>query len=106
MHTLILSVAYWSSFKTWRIQKKERFVSRSTGHPKGYVSYKGGNNKKSANHYASMKSKGNNSLGNGSTWSNTTNNDRNTANKANCHHNNQVAQNTSRGNGSGHFGRR
>ena len=27
------------------------------GHPKGYVSYKGRNNKKPANHYASMKPK-------------------------------------------------
>ena len=76
-------------------------------HPKGYVSYKGGNNKKSANHYASMKSKNdNNSHGSGSTWRNTNKNDRNTANKPNGHHNNQVAQNNSRGNGSGHFGRK
>lgn len=69
------------------------------GHPKGYVSYKGGNNKKSANHYAFMKPKNDrNNHGNGSTWRNTNrgNNDR------------HIAQNTSRshGNGSGHFGRR
>ena len=37
------------------------------GHPKGYVSYKGGNNKKPANHYASMKLKNDkNNHGNGS----------------------------------------
>jgi hypothetical protein len=69
------------------------------GHPKGYVSYKGGNNKKPANHYASMKPKNDrNNHGNGSTWRNTNrgNNDR------------HIAQNTSssHGNGSGHFGRR
>ena len=69
------------------------------GHPKGYVSYKGGNNRKPANHYASMKPKNDrNNHGNGSTWRNTNrgNNDR------------HIAQNTSRshGNGSGHFGRR
>lgn len=69
------------------------------GHPKGYVSFKGGNNKKPANHYASMKPKNNRSNhGNGSTWRNTNrgNNDR------------HIAQNTSRshGNGSGHFGHR
>lgn len=76
------------------------------GHPKGYVSYKGGNNKKPANHYASMKPNGNNGHGNGSTWRNTNKNDRNTASKPNGHHNNEVAQNNSRGNGSGHFGHR
>jgi hypothetical protein len=75
------------------------------GHPKGYVSYKGGNNKK-PDHYADRKPKGNNSHGNGSTWRNMNKNDRNTANKPNGHHNNQVAQNNSRSNGSGHFGRR
>ena len=76
------------------------------GHPKGYVSYKGGNNKKPANHYSSMKPQGN-SHGTGSTWRNTNKNDRNTANKANGHHSNgnrQIAQNNNRGNGSGHFG--
>jgi hypothetical protein len=70
------------------------------GHPKGYVSYKGGNNKKPSNHYASMKPKSNN---NGSTWRNT---NKNTASKPSGHHNNQIAQNNSRGNGSGHFGRK
>ena len=72
------------------------------GHPKGYVSYKGGNNKK-PDHYASMKPKGNNSHGNGSTWRNT---NKNTASKSGGHHDNHIAQNNSRGNGSGHFGRR
>jgi len=69
------------------------------GRPKGYVSYKGGNNKKPANHYADMKPKNErNNHGNGSTWRNTNrgNNDR------------HIAQNTTRNhsNGSGHFGRR
>ena len=83
------------------------------GHPKGYVSYKGGNNKKPANHYASMKPNGNNSHGNGSTWRNT---DRghtgtakpNTKPNGNNGHNNHIAQNTNsnRTNGSGHFGGR
>ena len=72
------------------------------GHPKGYVSYKGGNNKKPANHYASMKPKNDkNGHGNGSTWRST---NKNTASKPGGHHNNQVAQNNSRSNG-GHFGR-
>ena len=75
------------------------------GHPKGYVSYKGGNNKKSANHYASMKSKGNNH-GNGSTLRNTTKNDRNTASKPKGNDNHQLAQNNSKGNSKGHFGRK
>ena len=75
------------------------------GHPKGYMSYKGGNNKKPANHYASMKPKNDrNNHDNGSTWRNT---NKNTACKPDAHHNNnQVAQNNNRGNGSGHFGRR
>lgn len=73
-------------------------------HPKGYVSYKGGNNKKPANHYASMKPKNDrNGHGNGSTWRNT---NKNTASKPGGHHDNHIAQNNSRGNGSGHFGRR
>jgi len=70
------------------------------GHPKGYASYKGGNNKKSANHYASMKPKNDrNGHGNGSTG-------KNTASTPGGHHDNHIAQNNSRGNGSGHFGRR
>ena len=74
------------------------------GHPKGYVSYKGGNNKKPANHYASMKPKNDrNGHGNVSTWRNT---NKNTASKSGGHHDNHIAQNNSRGNGSGHFGRR
>ena len=73
------------------------------GHPKGYVSYKGGNNKK-PDHYADRKPKNDRNVhGNGSTWRNT---NKNTASKPGGHHNNQVAQNNSRGNGSGHFGRR
>ena len=76
-------------------------------HPKGYVSYKGGNNKKSANHYASMKPKNDkNNHGNGSTGRNTTKNDRNTGSKPSGHNNNQIAQNSSHGNGSRHFGRK
>ena len=75
-------------------------------HPKGYVSYKGGNNKKPANHYASMKSKNNNnSHGSGSTWGKTNKNDRNTASKSKGNNNHQLAQNNSKGNGKGHFGR-
>ena len=76
------------------------------GHPKGYASYKGGNNKKSAHHYASMKPKSNNTCDNGSTSKNTTKNDRNTASKPNGHSNNQVAQNNNHSNSSRHFGRR
>ena len=74
------------------------------GHPKGYVSYKGGNNRKPANHYASMKPKNDrNNHGNGSTWRNT---NKNTASKPGGHHDNHIAQNNSRGNRSGHFGGR
>lgn len=77
------------------------------GHPKGYVSYKGGNNKKSTNHYASMKTKNDkNNHGNGSTWRNTTKNDRNTASKSKGNNNHQLAQNNSKGNNKGHFGRK
>jgi len=79
---------------------KSHFYKR---HPKGYVSYKGGNNMKSVTHYADRKPMGNNSHGNGSTWRNT---NKNTASKSSGHNNKQVAQNNSRGNGSGHFGRR
>ena len=76
-------------------------------HPKGYVSYKGGNNKKPDNHYASMKPKNDkNNHGNGSTGRNTTKNDRNTGSKPSGHNNNQIAQNSSHGNGSRHFGRK
>ena len=76
-------------------------------HPKGYVNYKGGNNKKSANHYASMKTKNDkNNHGNGSTWKNTTKNDRNTASKPKSKDNHQLAQNNSKGNNKGHFGRK
>jgi hypothetical protein len=76
-------------------------------HPKGYVSYKGGNNKKSTNHYASMKAKNDkNNHGNGSTWRNTTKNDRNTASKSKGNNNHQLAQNNSKGNSKGHFGRK
>lgn len=69
------------------------------GRPKGYVSYKGGNNKKPAHHYASMKPNNDrNNHGNGSTW-------RNTNRGSNDRH---IAQNTTRnhGNGLGHFGHR
>ena len=73
------------------------------GHPKGYANYKGGNNKKSANHYAStMKPKNDkNNHGNSTTWRNT---NKNTASKPNGNHNNQIAQNNSKWNGKGHFG--
>ena len=76
------------------------------GHPKGYVSYKGGNNKKSANYYADRKPKNdNNGHGNGPTRRNTNKNDRNTASKSHGHNNNhQLAQNNNRGNNNGHFG--
>lgn len=87
---------------TWTFNIYSHYTGKShfyKGHPKGYVSYKGGNNKKPANHYASMKPKNDrNNHGNGSTWRNTNrgNNDR------------HIAQNTTRNNGkgSGHFGRR
>ena len=75
--------------------------------PKAYVSYKGGNNKKSDRYYADKKvnkpastptaKNGNDkkSNGNGSTWRNTTSNNRN------------LAHNTNNHNGSsGHFGGR
>jgi len=81
-------------------------------HPKGYASYKGGNNKKPANHYADRKPT-QPTHGNGSTWRNT---DRghtgtakpNTKPNGNNGHNNHIAQNTNsnRTNGSGHFGGR
>ena len=85
---------------------KSHFYKKA--HPKGYVSYKGGNNKKPANHYAFMKPKNDkNNHGNGSTWRNTTKNDRNTGSKPGGHHNNnQIAQNNNHGNGSRHFGRK
>ena len=87
---------------TWTFNIYSHYTGKShfyKGRPKGYASYKGGNNRKPANHYASMKPKNDRSShGNGSTWRNTNrgNNDR------------HIAQNTSRshGNGSGHFGRR
>ena len=87
---------------TWTFNVYTHYSNKShfyKGRPKGYASYKGGNNRKPANHYASMKPKNDrNNHGNGSTWRNTNrgNNDR------------HIAQNTSRshGNGSGHFGRR
>ena len=76
-------------------------------HLKGYVSYKGGNNKKPANHYSSMKTKNDKSNhGNGSTWRNTNKNDRNTASKSKGNNNHQLAQNNSKGNTKGHFGRK
>ena len=76
------------------------------GHPKGYVSYKGGNNKKSVNYYADRKpNNDNNGHSNGSTWRNTNKNDRNTASKSHGHNNNhQLAQNNNRGNNNGNFG--
>lgn len=87
---------------TWTFNIYSHYTGKShfyKGRPKGYASYKGGNNRKPANHYASMKPKNDrNNHGNGSTWRNTNrgNNDR------------HIAQNTTRnhGNGSGHFGRR
>ena len=91
---------------TWTFNIYSHYTGKShfyKGRPKGYASYKGGNNRKPANHYASLKPKGNNSHGTGSTWRNT---NKNTASKPGGHHNNQVAQNNSRGNGPGHFGRK
>ena len=92
---------------TWTFNIYSHYTGKShfyKGRPKGYASYKGGNNRKPANHYASMKQKTDrNNHGNGSTWRNT---NKNTTSKPGSHHNNQVAQNNSRGNGSGHFGRR
>ena len=87
---------------TWTFNIYSHYTGKShfyKGRPKGYASYKGGNNRKPANHYASMKPKNDrNNHGNGSIWRNTNrgNNDR------------HIAQNTTRnhGNGSGHFGRR
>ena len=69
------------------------------GNPKGYTSYKGGNNKKSDHFYADRNSNkhGNDKKtnGNGSTWRNTNSNNRN------------LAHNTTsnRNNGSNHAGR-
>ena len=54
---------------TWTFNVYTHYSNRNhfyKGHPKGYVSYKGGNNKKPANHYAFMKPKNNNRHGNGS----------------------------------------
>ena len=78
-------------------------------HPKGYLSYKGGNNKKAPNHYASMKPKVNNSHVNGTTrkitnkTTTTKTTTKTTVSKPAAHRNNQVAQNT---NSKGHFGRK
>lgn len=87
---------------SWTFNIYTRYTGKNhfyKGHPKGYASYKGGNNKK-PDHYADRKPKNDrNGHGNGSTGKNTTS-------KPGGHHNNQVAQNNSRGNGSGHFGRR
>ena len=98
---------------TWTFNVYTHYSNKShfyKGHPKGYVSYKGGNNKKSTNYYADRKPKNdNNAYGNSSTGRNTGKSERNTAHgnsKTNGHNNNQVAQNNSHGNGSGHFGRR
>ena len=93
---------YWTFNVYTHYSNKSHFYM---AHPKGYASYKGGNNRKPANHYASMNPKGSNGPGNGSAGRNTNKNDRNTAGKPKGH-NNQVAQNNSRGYGSGHFGRR
>ena len=87
---------------TWTFNIYSHYTGKShfyKGRPKGYATYKGGNNMKSVTHYASMKPKNDrNNHGNGSTWRNTNrgNNDR------------HIAQNTTRNNGkgSGHFGRR
>lgn len=70
--------------------------------PKVYVSYRGGNNHKHATHYADRKPT-QPTHGNGTTGKNT---NKNTSSKPGGHHNNQIAQNNNRGNGSGHFGRR
>ena len=96
---------------TWTFNVYTHYSNKShfyKAHPKGYVSYKGGNNKKPTNHYADRKPKNDNKVhGNGSTRRNTGGkNDRNSANKSNGHHNNQIAQNNNHGNSSGHFGGR
>ena len=77
--------------------------------PKVFVTYKGGNSHKSVTHYADRKvNKPNVHHGkpaihnDNKTWRNTNatgGNSHNTSNR-------QIAQNNSRGNGSGHFGRR
>ena len=63
---------------SWTFNVYTHYSNRShfyKGHPKGYVSYKGGNNKKPANHYASMKPKSDkNNHGNSSIWRNTNKN--------------------------------
>lgn len=55
---------------TWTFNVYTHYSNKShfyKAHPKGFVSYKGGNNKKPVNHYASMKPKNdNNGHGNGS----------------------------------------
>ena len=77
--------------------------------PKVFVTYKGGNSHKSVTHYADRKvNKPNVHHGkpaihnDNKTWRNTN------ATGGHCHNtsNRQIAQNNSRGNGSGHFGRR
>ena len=99
---------------TWTFNIYSHYTNRKhfyNSHPTMYVSYKGGNNKKPANHYADRKPKNdNNGHGNGSTWRNTGGkSERSVAHgnsKPNGHQNDQVAQNNNRGNGSGHFGGR
>ena len=79
--------------------------------PTVFVNYRGGNNKKPANHYADRKPEHHNN-GNGSTWRNTGSNDHNSSTWRNTGSNGNGATwrntgtNGSNGNtqGSGHFG--
>ena len=70
---------YWTFNVYTHYSNKSHFYM---AHPKGYASYKGGNNRKPANHYAS---KGSNGHGNGTAGRNTNKNNRNTAGKPNGH---------------------
>ena len=70
---------------SWTFNIYSHYTNKShfyKARPTGFASYRGGNNKKPANHYADRKPTGNNH-GNGSTWRNTGNTNRNNGNNGN-----------------------
>ena len=79
--------------RNWTFNIYSHYTNRShfyKARPSGFASYRGGNNKKPANHYADRKPTGNNH-GNGSTWRNFGNNNRNNGHNVN---NRDVAHNS------------
>lgn len=92
----------WNS-GNWTFNIYNHYTNRShffKARPTVFVSYRGGNNKKAATHYAVRKL----TQGNGSTWRVTNNNS--THHTATKPDNRQVAQNTGGNNRNGHFGGR